>query len=185
MPWALPAAFEAETPRLAGQRQVAAAAPSPRAPATPRRGLRHVPRPAGAAAASVRGCRGRRSAQPAAFLRILVRGRRPAASPGPSTPTRPRHRTRAHSAVGRRSPAQMRRRGAWAGSGVTRTRKANRRARCLRRGPAPGRAARPPCGAVGTVGVGRPLQGRTRGGGRAGASPSWFWRGNDKQFVKA
>lgn len=88
VPWALAMGAGAEPPGTTSGRLGRMPPPPPaEGPAEPRRGLRHVPRPAGAAAtALVRGCRGRRSTLPASFIRILGRGRRPTASPGPSGP---------------------------------------------------------------------------------------------------
>lgn len=113
--------------------------PQPRVPLRRGRGLRHVPRPAGAAAAtaSVRGCRGRRSAPPAAFVCILKRGRLLAASAGSRAPARPQRGARAHSVATIRCPARMRRRGVGAGPRVTRTRDTNRSVRGLPRRPRP------------------------------------------------
>lgn len=107
VPWALPVGGwgGAAGPSHAGAGTDRRRRPRPAGPATPRRGLRHVPRPAGAAAAaSVRGCRGRRSAPPAAFFRILGSGRQPASSPGPRAPARPQRRASAHSVPDRALP---------------------------------------------------------------------------------
>lgn len=82
-----------------------------------------IARPAGAAAAaSVRGFRGRRSAPPAAFFRILGSGRQPASSPGPRAPARPQRCASAHSVPDRALPGSDAEEGRGAGPGVTRTR---------------------------------------------------------------
>lgn len=138
--------------------------PQPAGPAAPRRGLRHVPRPAGAAAAaaaSVRACRGRRSTPPASFVRILGRGRRPRASTRPCAPACPGRRARAHSAPDSLRPRADAEEGVGAGPRVTRTRRTNRSARGLPRGPAPG-THRP--SAQWDWGSRATLQGLTQGG---------------------
>lgn len=137
-PWTLPMGDGAEP--LGPARRIAAADPSSRAPLRLGRGLRHVPWPAGAAAATaalVRGCRGRSSAPPAAFVRILGRGRWPVASPRPRAPACPGGPAHAHSVPDHQLPAQMRRRGVGAGPPITRTRETNPRARGLQRRPHP------------------------------------------------
>lgn len=142
--------------------------PQPASPAARGSGLRHVPRPAGAAAAaaSVRGCRGRRSAPPAAFVCILRKGRLLAASPVSRAPASPRRRARAHSVPTVRSPARMRRRG------VGRDRASRGHGtpigvcEACRGGPA--HRPRSPSTQLGS-GSRAPPAGRTQGGGRAEA----------------
>ena len=126
--------------------------PRPAGPATQRRGLRHVPRPAGAAAATaalVRGCRGRRSTPPSAFVRILGSGRQPATSPGPGAPARPLRRASAHSVPDRPLPSSDAEEGRGAGPGVTRTREPIRAREGPRGCPAPQTLNPPPCGVRG------------------------------------
>lgn len=132
--------------------------PSLRVPAPPR-GLRHVPRPAGAAAAAcVCGCRGRRSTPPAAFVRILRRGRWLAPSPALCAPTRLRRRARAraHSARDRSlAPSPRCGGGSWAGPGSRgcwrpiEAREGSRRPRPQGARPSVGRCWRNPAHAAG------------------------------------
>lgn len=149
-PWTLPMGDGAEPlgPARLGYRRIAAAAPSSRAPLRPGRGLRHVPWPAGAAAAtaaSVRGFRGRRSAPPAALVRILGRGRRPVASPGPRAPACPEGPALAHSVPDHRLPSADAEEGRGGGAASHEdTGDQSERARATAAAPPPGRAAPPP-----------------------------------------
>lgn len=126
-------------PGLSGQRRIAAAWVAGVRYAD--WGLRHVPRQAGAAA-WLRGFWGRRSAPPAASVRMLGRERWLAASPGPRAPARPRRRARAHSAPDSPLPGADAEGGA--GSRVTRTWEANHSARGPTAAPPPSRLPPPP-----------------------------------------